>query len=80
MSTTYRYVLPVEQTEWKFDDKSWHQRKFDHLADRAAAGDWAAVHAYEVKGVNTYAKMLSRYRDRPLAFAAAHAAQKADAA
>ena len=19
MSTTYRYVLPVEQTEWKFD-------------------------------------------------------------
>jgi hypothetical protein len=38
------------------------------------------VHAYEVKGVNTYAKMLSRYRDRLLAFAAAHAAQKADAA
>jgi hypothetical protein len=49
-----------------------YQKRVDYLAERAAAGDWAAVRAYEVKGVNTYAKMLVRYRDRLLA---AHGAQ-----
>jgi hypothetical protein len=49
-----------------------YQKRVDFLAERAAAGDWKAVAAYEVKGVNTYAKMVVRYRDRLLA---AHAAQ-----
>lgn len=51
-----------------------YQKRIDHLAERATAGDWKAVAAYEVKGVNTYAKMVVRYRDRLLA---AHEAQKA---
>jgi hypothetical protein len=53
-----------------------YQKRVDYLAERAAAGDFAAVRAYEVKGVNTYAKMVVRYRDRLLA---AHAAQGAQA-
>jgi hypothetical protein len=48
-----------------------YQKRVDYLAERAEAGDWKAVRAYEVKGVNTYAKMVVRYRDRLLA---AHAA------
>jgi hypothetical protein len=54
-----------------------YQKRFDYLAERAEVGDWAAVRAYEVKGVNTCAKMVVRYRDRLLA---AHAAQQAEAA
>lgn len=54
-----------------------YQKRFDHLADRAAAGDWSAVEAYEINGVNSYAKMLKQYRDRLLA---AHAASAQDAA
>jgi hypothetical protein len=54
-----------------------YQKRFDYLAERAEVGDWAAVRAYEVNGVNTCAKMVVRYRDRLLA---AHAAQQAEAA
>jgi hypothetical protein len=55
-----------------------YQKRVDYLAERAAAGDWKAVAAYEVKGVNTYAKMVIRYRDRLLA--AHEAQQQAEAA
>ncbi len=50
-----------------------YQKRFDYLAERAGAGDWAAVRDYEVKGVNSYAKMVKQYRDRLLA---AHASAK----
>jgi hypothetical protein len=43
-----------------------YQKRFDHLAALAAAGDWGAVQAYEVKGINSYAKMVRQYRDRLL--------------
>jgi hypothetical protein len=50
-----------------------YQKRFDHLAALAAAGDWDAMQAYEVKGINSYAKMVKQYRDRLLA---AHAASE----
>jgi hypothetical protein len=39
----------------------------------AQAGDWDGVRAYQVKGINSYAKMVAAYRDRLLA---PHAAQQ----
>jgi hypothetical protein len=48
-----------------------YQKRFDRLAELAAAGDWDAVAAYECTGVNTYAKMVRQYRDRLLAAQAA---------
>ena len=53
-----------------------YQKRFDRLAELAAAGDWSAIAAYEVKGNNTYAKEVARYRDRLLT---AHAASQASA-
>lgn len=47
------------------------QKRIDRLAELAELGDWAAIAAYEVKGTNTYAQLVARYRDRLLA---AHAA------
>jgi hypothetical protein len=44
-----------------------YQKRFDYLAERATAGDWDAVQAYEVKGINSYAKMVKLYRDRLVA-------------
>ena len=44
-----------------------YQRRFDRLAELAAAGDWDAVRAYEITGSNTYSKMLERYRRQLLA-------------
>jgi hypothetical protein len=55
-----------------------YQKRFDFLAERAAAGDWDAVRGYEVKGINSYAKMVKQYRDRLLSVH--HAQEKAEAA
>jgi hypothetical protein len=44
-----------------------YQKRFDLLAGLAAAGDWGAIAAYEVKGKNTYARQVAAYRDRLLA-------------
>lgn len=44
-----------------------YQKRIDHLAERAAAGEWAAVEAYEIKGHNTYSKIVARYRAQLLA-------------
>jgi hypothetical protein len=44
-----------------------YQKRFDRLAELAAAGNWDAVRAYECNGVNSYAKMVRQYRDRLLA-------------
>jgi hypothetical protein len=43
-----------------------YQKRFDKLAELAAAGDWTGVAGYECNGVNTYAKMVRQYRDRLL--------------
>jgi hypothetical protein len=51
-----------------------YQKRFDKLAELAAAGDWDAVAGYECNGVNSYAKMVRQYRDR---LVAAHTAQEA---
>jgi hypothetical protein len=44
-----------------------YQKRLDELLELADAGDWDGVAGYEVKGVNTYAKMVRRYRDALLA-------------
>ena len=51
-----------------------YQKRFNLLAERADAGEWDAIRAYQVNGNNSYAKMVRQYRDRLLA---AHAASKA---
>src|SRR5262245_40189036 len=50
-----------------------YQKRFDKLAELAAAGDWDAVAGYECNGINSYAKMVRQYRDR---LVAAHKAQE----
>ena len=50
-----------------------YQKRFDKLVELAAAGDWAAVTAYECNGVNSYAKLVRQYRDR---LVTAHKAQE----
>jgi len=44
-----------------------YQTRIDALAALAAASDWTGIAAFEVKGVNTYAKVVQRYRDALLA-------------
>lgn len=51
-----------------------YQRHFDRLFDLAQAGDWDGVRNYEVKGSNSYSKMVARYRQDLLAV---HAASEA---
>ena len=51
-----------------------YQKHFDRLFDLAQAGDWDGVRYYEVKGSNSYSKMVARYRQDLLA---AHAASEA---
>jgi hypothetical protein len=42
------------------------QKHLDHLYERAAAGDWAAVREVRMKEYNSYAKMIMDYRTRLL--------------
>jgi hypothetical protein len=51
-----------------------YQKHFDRLFGLAKAGDWDAVRNYEVKGSNSYSKMVARYRQDLLAV---HAASEA---
>ena len=51
-----------------------YQKHFDRLFDLAKAGDWDGVRNYEVKGSNSYSKMVARYRQDLLAV---HAASEA---
>jgi hypothetical protein len=51
-----------------------YQKRFDKLEAMAMSGDWDGVRGYEVKGINSYAKMVKQYRDRLLT---AHAASTA---
>jgi hypothetical protein len=53
-----------------------YQKHFDRLFGLASAGNWDAVRDYEVKGSNSYSKMVARYRQDLLALhAASDAAQ-----
>ena len=52
-----------------------YQKRFDRLAELAAAGEWDAVAGYECTGINSYAKMVRQYRDR---LVAEHKAQSAN--
>jgi hypothetical protein len=53
-----------------------YQKHFDRLFALATAGDWDAVRDYEVKGSNSYSKMIACYRQDLLALhAASEAAQ-----
>ena len=54
---------PVVTSHWNYH----YQRRFDRLAELAAANDWDAVAAYECNGVNSYSKMVRQYRDRLVA-------------
>jgi hypothetical protein len=67
-------VMPEKPICTSEANKDQYQKRFDFLAERAAAGDWDAVRNYEVKGVNSYAKMVKLYRERLLT---AHEAQQA---
>src|SRR5437763_5934155 len=51
-----------------------YQKHFDRLFELAQAGDWDGVRNYEVKGSNSYSKMVARYRQDLLAV---HAASEA---
>jgi hypothetical protein len=51
-----------------------YQKHFDRLFGLAKAGDWNGVRNYEVKGSNSYSKMVARYRQDLLAV---HAASEA---
>jgi hypothetical protein len=44
-----------------------YQKHFDRLFALAKVGDWDAVRDYEVKGSNSYSKMVVRYRQDLLA-------------
>jgi hypothetical protein len=48
-----------------------YQKHFDRLFALAKAGDWDGVGNYEVKGSNSYSKMVARYRQDLLAVHAA---------
>ena len=53
------------------------QKHFDVLCAHAEAGEWDKVAAYQMRGIDTYTKMIHRYRDQLLA---AHNAPRAQAA
>jgi hypothetical protein len=55
-----------------------YQKHLDHLADRAAAGDWAAVREVRLREYNSYAKMVMDYRHK-LLLAAVRRRQSPDA-
>jgi hypothetical protein len=48
-----------------------YQKHFDRLFVLASAGNWDAVRDYEVKGSNSYSKMVARYQQDLLALSAA---------
>lgn len=54
-----------------------YQPRFDKLHALAAAGDWAGVEGYAINGVNSYAKMLQRYKTALLSYRTASAAAAA---
>jgi hypothetical protein len=68
-----RGEMPAKPIMTSPTNKAQYQPRFDKLEGMAKAGDWDGVRGYEVKGINSYAKMVAAYRDRLLA---AHEAQQ----
>jgi hypothetical protein len=66
-----RGVMPPKPIMTSPTNKAQYQPRFDKLEAMATTGDWDGVRGYEVKGINSYAKMVKQYRDRLLT---AHAA------
>ena len=52
------------------------QKHFDALEKAANEGDWDTVRGYQMKGTDTYCKMIHRYRDNLLAYHAASTSQQ----
>jgi hypothetical protein len=67
-------AMPTKPIITSKANKEQYQKRFDQLEKWAMADDWSAIRSYEVKGINSYAKMLKQYRDRLLAAHAASAA------
>jgi hypothetical protein len=40
-----------------------YQGQLDKLAAMADVGNWAGIEAHQAKGINTYGKLVARYRD-----------------
>jgi hypothetical protein len=68
-------AMPTKPIITSAANQKQYQPRFDKLEAMAMAGDWDGVRGYEVKGINSYAKMVAAYRDRLLAAHAAHAAR-----
>jgi hypothetical protein len=66
-----RGEMPVKPIVTSKANQLQYQKRFDQLEKSALADDWDAVRDYQVKGINSYAKMVKQYRARLLA---AHAA------
>ena len=60
-------VMPTKPIMTSAANKDQYQPRFDKLEAMATTGDWGGVRGYEVKGINSYAKMVKQYRDRRLA-------------
>jgi hypothetical protein len=60
-------VMPTKPIMTSPTNREQYQKRFDKLEAMAMAGDWGGVRGYEVKGINSYAKMVAAYRDRLLA-------------
>ena len=69
-----RGEMPAKPIMTSPTNKAQYQPRFDKLEGMAKAGDWDGVRGYEVKGINSYAKMVAAYRDRLLTAHAASAA------
>jgi hypothetical protein len=69
-------AMPAKPIITSAANQKQYQPRFDKLEAMAMVGDWDGVRGYEVKGINSYAKMVKQYRARLLA---AHAASVASA-
>jgi hypothetical protein len=67
-------IIPAKPIITSPTNKAQYQPRFDKLEAMAMADDWDGVRGYEVKGINSYAKMVKQYRARLLT---AHAAAMA---
>jgi hypothetical protein len=75
-----RGEMPAKPIMTSPTNKEQYQKRFDQLEKSALAGDWDAVRDYQVKGINSYAKMVKQYRERLLAAHEAQQASKTEAA
>jgi hypothetical protein len=75
-----RGEMPTKPIMTSPTNKAQYQPRFDKLEAMATAGDWDGVRGYEVKGINSYAKMVKQYRERLLTAHAASTSRPLEAA